>query len=236
MPNDDEVLVRVHATTVTPDRLRLAQRDAVLRPLLHRAPPAEAADPGHGVRRRGRGGRRGRHGVRASATTSSASTGVGAHAEFVAVRESARARAQAGGAELRGGGGRLRRRVHRALVPAERPTSGRAGASSSTAPRARSGRRRCSSRKHFGAHVTAVCDTKNVELVRSLGADEVDRLHARGLHEERQDLRRHLRRGRQALVPPLPALAAAERHLHRRPTSGSCGTCRCSPCTGIGAA
>jgi NADPH:quinone reductase-like Zn-dependent oxidoreductase len=26
---------------------------------------------------------------------------------------------------------------------------------------------------HFGAHVTAVCNTKNVELVRSLGADEV---------------------------------------------------------------
>ena len=27
--------------------------------------------------------------------------------------------------------------------------------------------------KHFGADVTAVCNTKNVELVRSLGADEV---------------------------------------------------------------
>jgi NADPH:quinone reductase-like Zn-dependent oxidoreductase len=27
--------------------------------------------------------------------------------------------------------------------------------------------------KHFGAHVTAVCPTKTVELVRSLGADEV---------------------------------------------------------------
>jgi len=27
--------------------------------------------------------------------------------------------------------------------------------------------------KHFGAHVTAVCDTRHVELVRSLGADEV---------------------------------------------------------------
>jgi len=27
--------------------------------------------------------------------------------------------------------------------------------------------------KHFGAHVTAVCNTKNVELMRSLGADEV---------------------------------------------------------------
>ena len=27
--------------------------------------------------------------------------------------------------------------------------------------------------RHFDAHVTAVCNTKNVELVRSLGADEV---------------------------------------------------------------
>jgi NADPH:quinone reductase-like Zn-dependent oxidoreductase len=27
--------------------------------------------------------------------------------------------------------------------------------------------------KHFGAHVTAVCNTRNVELVRSLGADQV---------------------------------------------------------------
>ena len=27
--------------------------------------------------------------------------------------------------------------------------------------------------KHFGAHVTAVCNTQNVELVRSLGADRL---------------------------------------------------------------
>jgi NADPH:quinone reductase-like Zn-dependent oxidoreductase len=37
--------------------------------------------------------------------------------------------------------------------------------------------------KHFGAHVTAVCNGKNVELVRSLGADEV-------LDYEREDFTR----------------------------------------------
>ena len=55
----------------------------------------------------------------------------------------------------------------------ERPTSARAGASSSTARPARSEPRPCSSRRYFDADVTAVCNTKNVELVRSLGADEV---------------------------------------------------------------
>ena len=44
--------------------------------------------------------------------------------------------------------------------------------------------------RHLGAHVTAVCNTKNLELVRSLGADDVDRLPARGLHEERPGVRR----------------------------------------------
>ena len=44
--------------------------------------------------------------------------------------------------------------------------------SSSTARRARAGPPPCSS-PHLGAHVTAVCNGKNVELVRSLGADEV---------------------------------------------------------------
>ena len=36
--------------------------------------------------------------------------------------------------------------------------------------------------KHFGAHVTAVSDTKHVELARELGARRRGRPSARGLH------------------------------------------------------
>ena len=83
--------------------------------------------------------------------------------------------------------------------------------------------------KHFGAHVTAVCNTKNVELVRSLGADEViDYLQqdftkngetydvvfdAVGKHSYRR-CRRSLTRA-----------ASSSRR-----TSGSCGTSRRWPC------
>ena len=61
VPKDDEVLVRVHASTVTrSDADARAQRRVPVHPCLHRHPPPEANDRRHGVRGRRRGGRRGR--------------------------------------------------------------------------------------------------------------------------------------------------------------------------------
>jgi NADPH:quinone reductase-like Zn-dependent oxidoreductase len=51
--------------------------------------------------------------------------------------------------------------------------SRRAAVSSSTAPRARSASAACKVAKHLGAYVSAVCNTKNIELARLLGADAV---------------------------------------------------------------
>ena len=43
--------------------------------------------------------------------------------------------------------------------------------------------------KHLGAHVTAVCNTKSVELVRSLGPDAHANLHRRCLPEQKYESR-----------------------------------------------
>ena len=74
---------------------------------------------------------------------------------------------------LRGGGRGLRRRHPGPDLPAQGWRRSGPEASSSTAHPGPSARPRSSSRTHFGADVTAVCTTKNVELVRSLGADQV---------------------------------------------------------------
>ena len=72
--------------------------------------------------------------------------------------------------------------------------------------------------KPFGANVTGVCNMKNVELVRSLGADVVIDYLQEDFTQNGHDVRRHLRRRRQALVPALQGLARAG--LRLLPTDG----------------
>ena len=79
--------------------------------------------------------------------------------------------------------------------------------------------------RHFGADVTAVCNTKNVELVRSLGADEVIDYTQEDFTQngETYDVifdavgKHSFRRCRRSLKPAGST---------SRPTSGSCGTSR----------
>ena len=59
--------------------------------------------------------------------------------------------------------------------------------------------------KSFGADVTGVCSTRNVDMVRSIGADRGHRLHEGGLHPRSTALRRDARPGREPFVVGLPA-------------------------------
>ena len=144
VPEDDQVLVRVHATTVNRTDCGVRAARAVHRPLLHRAAAAEAADPRHGVRRRGRGGRPRGHGVRRRRPRLRRQ---GRSARTRSSSPCARARAIA---HMPEGPDASRRPRPSATGRASRcracgATLGEGTGSSSTAPRARSAPRPCSS-------------------------------------------------------------------------------------------
>jgi NADPH:quinone reductase-like Zn-dependent oxidoreductase len=172
-PADDEVLVRVHATTVT--RTDCAIRAAkpfpwrffagLLRPKrrilgIELAGEVEAVGPAvseFAVGDEVFGGSPGRF---------------AAHAEYVCVREGAALAHKPAGmsyeeaAAVCDGFVQAASALHTAgLRQGQRIVVYGASGSLGTAA--------LQLAKHLGAHVTAVCGTKNVELVRSLGADEV---------------------------------------------------------------
>ena len=170
VPADDEVLVRVRATTVTRTDTGLRSAEFFisrfvtgLRRPKQRVPGIELAGE---VERIGASVTEFAVGDRVFGVRS------GAHAEYVTIRESGalalvpagltfeEAAAVCDGAALALAcfrkAGRLDGR--RVLVYGASGSVGTAGVQLA---------------KHFGAHVSAVCNTKNVELVRSLGADVV---------------------------------------------------------------
>jgi NADPH:quinone reductase-like Zn-dependent oxidoreductase len=176
VPADDEVLVRIHATTVTRTDAGLRSAEFFIsrfvtglrrpkRQILGMELAGEVEAVGFGVTEFEAGD----HVFGAK--------GFGAHAEYAVMRESAplahkpanvsfeEAAAVCDGAALalaclRKAGVREGQRI---VVYGATGSVGTAGVQLA---------------KHLGAHVTAVCNTKNVELVRSLGADEiVDYLH-----------------------------------------------------------
>jgi NADPH:quinone reductase-like Zn-dependent oxidoreductase len=173
VPADDQVLVRVHATTVT--RTDCAIRAArpflwrffagLLRPkrrilgieLAGEVERVGAAVTGFAVGDHVFGGSAGRF---------------GAHAEYVCVREGAALAHKPAGMTFEEAAAVSDGFVQAvsALRTGELSEGQRIlvyGASGSLGTAA------VQLAKHVGAHVTAVCGTKNVELVRALGADEV---------------------------------------------------------------
>jgi NADPH:quinone reductase-like Zn-dependent oxidoreductase len=171
VPNDDEVLVKIHATTVSRSDCGFREADPFLlrfftglrrpnRRILGSELAGEVAAVGKDVTRF----KVGDHvfGLK----------GFGAHAEYVCVRENGRlehkpadlpfqeAAAVCDGAlmaltSLRRGDVRPGRSI---LIYGASGSIGTAAVQLA---------------KHFGADVTAVCNTKNVDLVKSLGADRV---------------------------------------------------------------
>jgi len=170
VPKDDEVLVQVRATTVNQTDCHIRRAEpflwrlfaGLLRPkrkILGTELAGEVEAVGAAVTEFGPGDRV--FGVR-----------WGAHADFVCVRESGLLAALPEGATFEeaaavcDGGLQALMHLRRAKV-GEGTRVLVYGASGSCGTAA------VQLAKHFGAHVTAVCNTKNVELARSLGADRV---------------------------------------------------------------
>jgi len=171
VPRDDEVLVRVHASTVNRTDCHMRAAD----PFLWRLLGAGFLRPKQRIAGRELAGVV--EAVGAAVTEFAVGDRVfgvrsGANAEFVCVRE--------GGllahmpddmtfeeaAAVCDGANQALAHMRRAAVgPGTRLLVYGASGSCGTAA--------VQLARHFGAHVTAVCNTKNVELVRSLGADEV---------------------------------------------------------------
>jgi NADPH:quinone reductase-like Zn-dependent oxidoreductase len=173
VPKDDEILVKIHATTVNRTDCHLRAAD----PFLWRFFGGGFRRPAHRILGTELAGEV--EEVGAAVTEFAVGDHVfgvygkfGTHAEFICVPESGRIAHKPTGMSFEeaaavcdGALGALMalRRVN--LRKGQRILVYGASGSVGTAA--------VQLARHFGAHVTAVCNTKNVELVRSLGADEV---------------------------------------------------------------
>jgi NADPH:quinone reductase-like Zn-dependent oxidoreductase len=171
VPADDEVLVRIHATTVTRTDVGLRSAEYFIsrfvtglrrpkRPILGMEFAGEVAEVGPAVTEFKRGDR------------VFGGKPYDAHAEFIAIGESAPLALMPAGMSFEEAAAVFDgASLALACLAKAGPLEGRSiviyGASGSIGTAA------VQLAKHFGAHVTAVCSTKNVEVVRSLGADEV---------------------------------------------------------------
>ena len=174
IPKADEILIRVRASTVTQTDTHARRADLFLwrfvlglRRPRSRTLGVELAGEVEAVGAAVRAVQGRRRGIRPPVELLRRARGVRLRLGACGVGS------QTGWDELRRGGGRLRRGLPRRSTHYERLVSGRGagiviyGASGSLGTAA------VQLAKHFGAHVTAVCGTDHVELVRSLGADEV---------------------------------------------------------------